>query len=225
MFPPRKGDHTVPAICPTNTARRILAALAIGSLLTGCEPEPGPTPPSPARSASAPVWAEPTELTALRSRPLRLPTLTAGDPCPVTKPTQLDPPPPPGHELGPGQALGHAPLFPDATFFVDGNRLQVRADPTSPGWYSAKTPWASRTGYLGWTFIRAARLDGPGQAQIDLHLADGTTQTSDALPVNVQADWQFWPGGTKVTSAGCYAYQIDGSGFTELIVFQTQIVP
>jgi hypothetical protein len=210
----------VPAICPTNTARRILAVLAVGTVLAACEPSPGPTPPTPARSASAPVSPEPTELAALRSRPLRLPSLAAGDLCPVTQPTQLDPPPPPGHELGPGVVLGHAPLI-----FDGGNRLQVRAEPTRPGWYGTKTPWASRTGYLGWALIRAARLDGPGQAQVELQLADGTTQTNDALPVNVQADWQFWPGTTEVTSAGCYAYQVDGSSFTDLIVFQAEIVP
>jgi hypothetical protein len=215
----------VPAICPTNNARRLLAALTVGSLLAGCEPSPGPTPPSPTPSASARVSPEPTELTALRKRPLRLPSLAAGDPCPVSQPTQLNPPPPPGHELGLGRALGRAPLFPDASFFVSGSRLQVRADPTRPGWYSAKAPWASRTSYLGWALIRIARLDGPGQAQIDLHFADGTTQTGDALPVNVQADWQFWPGGTNVTSDGCYAYQVDGSNVTELIVFKTEIVP
>jgi len=39
----------------------------------------------------------------------------------------------------------------------------------------------------------------------------------------VQADWQFWPGGTEVTSAGCYAYQVDGTGFTEVIVFRAEL--
>ncbi len=49
--------------------------------------------------------------------------------------------------------------------------------------------------------------------------------SGDTIAVNVQSDWQFWPGGTKVTGPGCYAYQIDGSGFAEVIVFRAEISP
>jgi len=198
--------------------------LAIGSALAGCETAPGPPSPSLARSVAATASPEPAELAALRARPLRLPTVAAGDPCPVTRPARLDPPPPVGHSLGTGWALGHAPLFPDASFFNgDPVRLRVSTVATRPGWYAAKAPWASRTGYLGWALIRTARLDGPGRARVELQVADGTRRISDALPVNVQADWQFWPGTTEVTGAGCYAYQVDGSGFTEMIVFRAEL--
>ena len=182
-------------------------------------------PPTPARPTAGTASPEPAELVALRARPLQLPTLTAGEVCPVTLPAPLNPPPPAGHPLstgGPPSALGHAPVFPDARYFHGGTQLRVSTNAVRPGWYGAKAPWASRSGYLGWALIRSARLDGPGQARVELQLADGT-EISDALALNVQADWQFWPGSTEVTSPGCYGYQVDGSDFTEMIVFRAEL--
>ncbi len=217
----------MPARLPTRTARYVVVALAVVNALAGCGGTPGTRLPSPAKPTTASAPPEPAELAALRARPLRLPTLTAGDACPVTPAAPLDPAPPAGHPLGTGgppTTLGHAPLFPDAHYYDAGTRLPVRSGHPHPGWYVAKAPWAGRAGYRGWTLIRTARLDGPGQALIDLQLADGPF-VSDALPVDVQADWQYWAGQTEVTNPGCYAYQVDGSGFSEVIVFRAEVVP
>src|SRR6266511_4928952 len=136
------------------TARHVLVALALGSALAACDTPPGRTLPSPSFSSpslpspslSSPSTAaasspEPAELAALRARPLRLPTLAAGEACPVTHPAPPDPPSPSGHPLstgGPPSALGHAPVFPDARYFRgDRAQLWVRAETTHPGWYSA----------------------------------------------------------------------------------------
>jgi hypothetical protein len=43
-----------------------------------------------------------------------------------------------------------------------------------------------------------------------------TTATNDPV------DWQSFPEVTLVRSAGCFAYQIDGTSFTEVIVFSTR---
>jgi hypothetical protein len=212
---------------PADTARQIFITLALAGALAACATTPGPTPPSPPKPSTATAPPEPAELAALRARPLRLPTLAAGDQCPVTQAVPLDPPPPTGHPLstgGPPSALGHAPLFPDAHYYGEPTVLRVRPGHSHAGWYIAKAPWASRTGYRGWTLIRIARLDGPGQALVQLQMTEGPT-ISDAVPVNVQADWQYWGGSTEVTSPGCYAYQIDSSGFTDVIVFRAEVAP
>lgn len=151
--------------------------------------------------------------------------------CHASAPVPLDRPPPAGHPLstgGPPSALGRAPLFPDARDF-DGERAALRVRPNAAGsehagWYAAKARWASRTGYTGWALIRVARLDGPGSARAELQLAGGT-RAGEALAVEVLADWQFWPGGTEVSTPGCYAYQVDGAGFTEVIVFRAEPDP
>jgi hypothetical protein len=204
-----------------------LVVLVLGTALAACDTSPGPTLPSPARPTAATASPEPAEMAALRARPLRLPTVAAGDPCPVTQPAPLDPPPPAGHPLiccdgGPALALGHAPLFPAPGFFHgDGAQMRLEVKQTSPGWYGTKAPWASRPGYRGWVLIRTERLDGPGRARVELQLDEppGTKISGDAIGVDEEADWQFWPGVTEVTGAGCYAYQVDGSGFTKVIVF------
>jgi hypothetical protein len=205
----------------------MLVALVVASALTACGSVPGPARPSASAPPATGASSEPAELTALRVRPLRLPTLATGGECPVTRAGPLDPPPPPGHALSTGgapSALGDAPLFPDARYFDQKTRLGVRSGHPHPGWYVAKTPWASATGYRGWTLIRTASLDGSGQALVVLQLPDGPA-IGDAVAVNVQADWQYWGGSTEVTNPGCYAYQIDGSGFTEVIVFRAEVVP
>jgi hypothetical protein len=221
----------MPSTSSPRTARHVLVALALGSALTACDTPPGrtlPSPSLPSPATTAATSSEPAELAALRARPLRLPTLAAGQACPVTRAAPPDPAPPSGHPLGTGgppSALGHAPVFPDARYFHgDRAELWVRADTTNPGWYSTKVPWASRTGYLGWVLIRTGRLDGPGRARVGLSLAGGPA-ISEALGVNVQADWQFWPGSTDVTAPGCYAYQVDGTSFTEIIVFHAELAP
>jgi hypothetical protein len=222
----------VPAPLPADAARHVFVALVLAGALAGCGTTPDPTLPSPTRPSSptppaATASPGPAELAALRTRPLRLPTIAAGGECPVTEAVALDPPPPAGHALstgGPPSALGDAPLFPDARYFGGHAVLGVRAGHPHPGWYVAKSPWASRTVYRGWTLIRSARLDGPGRALVELQLPDGPA-ISDAVAVNVQADWQYWAGGTEVTNPGCYAYQVDGTSFTEVIVFRAEVVP
>jgi hypothetical protein len=217
----------VPTRLPVHIARHVVVVLAVVTALAGCGGTPGSPPPSPANPPTATASPEPAELAALRARPLRLPTLAAGDVCPVTPATRMDPAPPAGHPLGTGgppTALGRAPLFPDAHSYDSGTRLPVRPGHPHPGWYVAKAPWASRAGYRGWALIRTARLDGPGQALVELQLADGP-QISNALPIDLQTDWRYWAGQTEVTNPGCYAYQVDGSSFSEVIVFRAEVVP
>jgi hypothetical protein len=218
----------VAASTGADTARHFLAVLAVGIGLTACDASPAPSPQPPTRPPVVTASPEPSEVVALRARSLRLPSLAAGDRCPVTQPAPPDPPPPAGHALSngaPASVLGTAPLFPDARYFGgDRHELLVTADLRPPGWYGTKVPWASGSGYRGWALIRTVRLDGPGHGRVQLQLADGPTM-GEALAVNVQADWQFWSGSTEVTGPGCYAYQVDGSGFTEVIVFRAALAP
>lgn len=36
------------------------------------------------------------------------------------------------------------------------------------------------------------------------------------------SDWRALPSGTYVRAPGCYAYQVDGFGFSEVIVFEAR---
>jgi hypothetical protein len=155
----------------------------------------------------------------LLDRPLRVPALAPGDRCPVSAPHDPVPAPPsdePGW-VGGAAVLGGAPVAPLAIYFHPETTLVVKPPGSAPGWYAAKVGWGARVGFGGYVLIRAGRIDGPGRARV---LLQDVTVHADATLIDVVADWQFWPGATEVTAPGCYAYQVDGAGFSEVIVFQ-----
>src|SRR5207245_3446782 len=88
-------------------------------------------------------------------------------------------------------------------------------------WRSVKTLWFSISGYQGPVLIRGRQLDGPhvtvfGEgvpAVIDPQFGPGPT-------LNGRDGWREWPGGTWLRHPGCYAWQIDGTGFSHVIVFK-----
>jgi hypothetical protein len=45
-------------------------------------------------------------------------------------------------------------------------------------------------------------------------------QLPPAATPNGTKGWRQWPGGTYVHSFGCYAWQIDGTSFSTVIVFK-----
>ena len=152
---------------------------------------------------------------ALRSTPLELPLLAAGQPCPTAEPRDLD-----VHLRG---ALGHGPVY------VLGSDLRV-GHPTKVAWGAAPT-------YNGPIRIRGGRLDGTGQLLLDapdnrwrgasVKTVDGSElvpeldllESHSTFP-NVPPGWRIWPSGTYVATAGCYAWQVDVIGFTEVITVQ-----
>jgi hypothetical protein len=109
-------------------------------------------------------------------------------------------------------------MFPDAAYFGEATTLTLHPeDRAADGSYSKKVRWIS-VGYQGPVLIRARRIDGPGTARVrffytghalgDGFVADLTEPTTDL------------PAATQVQAPGCYAYQIDGVTFTEVIVFR-----
>jgi hypothetical protein len=92
------------------------------------------------------------------------------------------------------------------------------------GWQFAKVPWFSRPGYQGSVVVRGAQIDGtnplrfgpPSYPVSPLEL----TSANPANPVfHPGAAWRGWASGVQVKSRGCYALQIDGSGFSTVVVF------
>jgi hypothetical protein len=68
--------------------------------------------------------------------------------------------------------------------------------------------------------IRGARIDAPGS----IAFGEGPDQEELIFPpgptVNGRDGWREAPGGTYVKAPGCYAWQVDGVGFSTIIVFR-----
>jgi len=134
-------------------------------------------------------------------------------------------------QLGPhlGNALGSGPVY-----VFSGEIIGTG--------HSNKVAWAADPSYSGPIRIRGGRIDGSGQLLLDapdnywrgapVKAIQGSNLypeldflESHSIFPNVPAGWRMWPSGTYVASPGCYAWQVDGVGFTELITFHSLDLP
>ncbi|TMJ95193.1 MAG: hypothetical protein E6G67_07775 [Actinobacteria bacterium] len=87
-------------------------------------------------------------------------------------------------------------------------------------WWSVKTLWFSHPRYRGPVFIRGRRVGGSDQ----IVFGERPTLVDPQLPptrtVNGRDGWREWPGATFIRHFGCYAWQVDGTSFSSLIVFK-----
>ncbi len=213
----------------------LLLVLGVAVLASSCAsqtqaPAPTATPvPFFPTTAADPAWQ------VLEQRPLHLPTLAPGVPCPTT----------PGHVTRPdlGIGLGPGPVYPILGQVTadqqQAEREQTQGhlpyDPTGKaGWGGMKVLWVIAPSYAGFVLIRGHQLDGPHGVGFNggLDQAAGLDPTGDltapplpalrlVAPVPGEPDpWVNWPSLTRVQAPGCYAYQVDGSQLSAVLVFQ-----
>jgi len=147
-------------------------------------------------------------------RPLHFPALRPGQHCPAT----------PGHTVNTGQfggiGLGTGPVR--VLIANPGHLRQGTADlfrhTSAPPWLALKTLWYSMPAYQGPFVIRAKRLNGPGPVA----MGEGPVIAPLVVPpgptLNSGDGYRQAPGGLWVRAAGCYAWQVDGLTFSEIIV-------
>ena len=92
----------------------------------------------------------------------------------------------------------------------------------TPGWREFKTLWFSAPAYQGPFVIRAERLDKHGPIRLGGSGALPTSATPIVVPsgptLNSWNGWRTVPSGTWARAPGCYAWQVDGITFSEIIV-------
>nr|QEO74176.1 hypothetical protein [uncultured bacterium] len=157
---------------------------------------------------------------ALLARPLDLPSVDAGEACPITET-------PEGFE-GAGSGPVYVNTYRGHPFFQDPHEHDMPWYPR--GWQLAKTSLYGEADYEGAFTLRGERIDGEGDVRFDLPEFVG-----DKLPKHLFFPAERRPGSaanlgrwfttfnTAVESDGCYAYQIDGEGFSEVIVFEAKL--
>jgi hypothetical protein len=192
--------------------RSIAVSLALGiSFTTTCL--------AAASSSDAVRWA------VLR-RPLHLPVVAPGSPCPVSRVdrhltwARI-------HIFG-ASGIGPGPVYPGLG--ATSGLLNVTKD-TQYGsqWQGQKVFWYVAPSYRGRVLIRGKRLDGRGWLGFN-----GTRAPRDELRIEPY-DTVSWsgqprysrgiPSGVRALSSGCYGAQMDGTTFSRVVVFEVELTP
>jgi hypothetical protein len=151
------------------------------------------------------------------SRPLHLPHIASGARCPASEGVLAS-------KLGRGLArmpvAGSGPVYlmsvggdPAGSVSIDGSR------PDRLGWRGQVAPWIAAPRYRGPILIRGSRIDAPGE----IRLARGDDPQRRSLyqrrGQSVQPNgWRVWGATLWVRTPGCYALQVDGTSFSNVIV-------
>jgi len=154
---------------------------------------------------------------ALR-RPMHLPHLAAGTRCPIS---------PPARKVDPneGAALGPGPIYLVSLFshtavmpFVQPSRTGLFG---GSSWGGQVLKWIGAPSYHGPVLVRGRKLtgrDGLGFGAGKIPLAE-----MDVPPFGAHMNpggWQLWAGYARLRSPGCYGLQVDGTTFSEVIIFR-----
>jgi hypothetical protein len=155
--------------------------------------------------------------TTLR-RPLRIPHIPAGSSCPLTQIV---------HRSGQSISLGAGPAYPVG---LGRTRTLLFLYPVqrSQTWYPSrwsgnKVLWTIAPRYGGRLLIRGRQLDGPNL----LRFEDGAEPLRELRlppggPTSVSG-YRDIPSFTRVRAPGCYAWQVDGTTFSRVIVFRAAV--
>jgi hypothetical protein len=162
-------------------------------------------------------WCKPVpgKIPAALRRPLHLPRLGSGGTCPTSRGRRFS-----NDQFG-GVSLGSGKVRPLIATPGGNQKHGVLAFHRLSRWWDVKTLWFSFPSYQGPVFIRGRRIGGGGGKIV---FGEAPSLVDPQLPpeptVNGTGGWRQWPGATFVRSLGCYAWQVDGTGFSEVIVFE-----
>ncbi len=198
-----------------------LAALGLTAIGSPSAGAPLPTPTSYAQTCTlyGGCQAVPGHVPRALRRPLHLPKLGPGGACPTSTGSEID-----NNQFG-GVALGHGSVRPLIDRAGDIKHGIIPFSREKNGWWVVKIDWFAYPRYQGPVFIRGRRLDGAGKVAFGGETPDGAPELFDPqLPpvptANGTGGWREWLGGTWLRSLGCYAWQIDGTKFSTIIVFK-----
>jgi hypothetical protein len=157
-------------------------------------------------------------------RDLHLPPLERGGNCPTSSGRSYS------NSLFGGIRLGSGPVVPligvaEAAEVAPAKKgiLHFHLYRDHPGWMFVKTLWFSFPSYTGPVLVRGRQLDGIHP--VGMGDAPSTADQEWSGPtVNGGEGFREWPGGTWLRAPGCYAWQVDGLSFSNVIVFEAEFV-
>ena len=168
-----------------------------------------------------------------------LPTLTAGEPCPITVGRTGRVPPSP-HIFGGPVWHGEGPVYVGFLWARGEARFSLTPIPIEHGMRRAKTAWVAAPGYAGPIEIRGRSLRPDGQPLLFDSAGSEPIERTTLIAPHVMLDagwfdaagrrtsppasdrphWSFWPGSMFIPRAGCYAIEIATPQRTQFVVFE-----
>lgn len=177
---------------------------------------------SPIRVESARGGALVDPYKALR-RHLHIPHYKAGSPCPesdIRPSADYDPargrPGQPPEAVG-GYVIGRGPVFPivtnkDGTLYMSDTR-------TYGTWYLFKVLWIAAPQYDGPVLVRGRQVDGRHRIRFGLGASpSGEFQFRSRYSFEASG-WRQRSSAVRIDAPGCFAFQIDGRAFSNVIFF------
>jgi len=197
-------------------------AVFVSSNRGGESPSASPTSSATSLPSATPTEPPPVSADELAARPLHLPVVAPGEACPAETTARVS--------FGLYGAAGSGPAYlaglngPSGSHFGAGGN--AAPPPPFERWGGGKTGAAVEPWYHRLLLIRGARIDAPGA----MHFMSNATQVQDSLLIDTSGFRQADGSGsetfeTLVPESGCYAIQLDGSGFSEVIVFRADFTP
>lgn len=160
-----------------------------------------------------------TELIIFHSLDLRI--LSPGATCPVS-PQQV------AHTLSPefgsGPAVGSGPIYALMAEMTGGSLKYSQSYNQSHyknGWAHSKVLWMAKPAVTGTVLIRGQQIDGPINSPQWIGFGEGDVPDFTLhWDIASEAGWANLPSDVRIPAPGCYAYQVDAQGRSEVIVFQ-----
>lgn len=206
----------------------LVVVALVGLVLTGCTSAPGYRSANLASAVTAALTSAtlPTNgsgastvsggsAAALR-RPLQLPTVSKGQPCPVTL-AQHQPDP------ALGLVQGNGPAGPVGLSKAGVLQYVSPAEGTAfsdKSWGGQKVLWAANSAVDGPVLVRGGQLDGAHGVRFnDPAVAE---MLLPPKPPITAGGWRDYPSFTRLQAPGCYAYQVDTPTGTTVIIFRAE---
>jgi hypothetical protein len=150
----------------------------------------------------------------LRRRAVTVPRVDPGGACPTGARTGSLP----GYPSQP--AWGDGPAWPFITGETERPRVTIEAEPGSD-WGTHKIMWAIDPRYIGPVLVRGRQLDGANELRFENgHPAFTEQQRLHPVRELRLEGGSVHPATTRFFAPGCYAWRIDGIGFSRTIVFE-----
>jgi hypothetical protein len=151
---------------------------------------------------------------ALESRPLHLPQIAPGAPCPRASGRRVTASLAIAYGDGPAYAVG---VLPDGNAIIHYGGARREG-----GWYYVKVLWAVDPAHRQRTLVCGRQIDGANELRFSSGSEPAKELRIQRWPTTSDG-WGAHPSEARIRAPGCYALQADSKTFSTVIVFQAAL--